>query len=134
LFSDDIRPIAASSSDPTEHPDHLRGGVHSLCDNFRRPALVALRLIFSAGVGLWLWQPSLPRVPPITQGILAALLLFGPPLFGFFVTGVRKLRQRRMVTVHHINGVTDTREKLYVEPGVWENKVVEGPSPYDSAP
>ncbi|RKD95503.1 hypothetical protein [Halopiger aswanensis] len=93
--------------------------------------LVALGVLFSLGVALFLWQPSLPSVPPITQGILAALLLFGPPLFGLFVTGVRKLRERRMIPVHHINGVTDTREKYYVEPKVWDEKTVEGPSPYN---
>ncbi|SFS41893.1 hypothetical protein [Halostagnicola kamekurae] len=92
--------------------------------------ILALGVFFSLGMGLWLWQPSLPSVPPVTQGILAALLLFGPPLFGIFVTGVRKLRQKRMVTVHHINGVTDVREKYYVEPSVWQEKQVDGPSPF----
>jgi hypothetical protein len=34
------------------------------------------------------------------------------------------------VTVYHINGVTDEREKYLVAPGVWDSKTVEGPSPY----
>ncbi|WP_226004109.1 hypothetical protein [Natrinema salinisoli] len=80
---------------------------------------------------LLLWfRPELPGIPPIVHGWIAALMLLGPPLLGLFITGARKLRNRNMVEVYHINGVTDTRRKLYVEPGVWENKTVEGPSPY----
>ncbi|TYL37591.1 hypothetical protein CV102_16665 [Natronococcus pandeyae] len=92
--------------------------------------LVVLGVLVSLGAALIWLRPSVPGVPPIVFGWFAAGLLLGPPLLGLFVTGARALRQRNMVTVHHINGVTDTREKLYVEPGVWENKTVEGPSPY----
>ncbi|WP_226007778.1 hypothetical protein [Natrinema salinisoli] len=78
---------------------------------------------------LWL-RPSVPGVPPVAKGIFAALLLLGPPLLGLFVSGARKLRNRNMETVYHINGVDDTRRKLYVAPEVWAEKTVEGPSPY----
>ena len=92
--------------------------------------LVVAGLAVTLGA-LLLWiRPEIPGVPPITKGIFAALLLLGPPLLGLFVTGARRLRNRNMVPVYHINGVTDTRKKKYVEPGVWENKTVEGPSPY----
>ena len=35
-----------------------------------------------------------------------------------------------MIEVYHINGVEDVRKKCYVEPGVWDDKTVEGPSPF----
>lgn len=92
--------------------------------------LVVLGTMVSLGAALIYIRPSLPGVPPIVFGWFAAVLLLGPPLLAFFVTGARKLRNRHMVPVHHINGVTDTREKYYVEPGVWDEKTVEGPSPY----
>ncbi|OVE84324.1 hypothetical protein [Natronolimnobius baerhuensis] len=92
--------------------------------------ILLLGVLFSLGAALVIFRPSLPAVPPIAIGIFASALLFGPALFGFFVWLVKKIRERRMVTVHHINGVTDTREKWYVEPKIWQNKTVEGPSPY----
>ncbi|WP_117368964.1 hypothetical protein [Natrarchaeobaculum sulfurireducens] len=92
--------------------------------------LVVLGVLVSIGAAIVWIRPSVPGVPPIVFGWLAALTLLGPPLLALFVTGARWLREARMVTVHHINGVTDEREKYYVEPGVWENKTVEGPSPY----
>ncbi|EMA27307.1 hypothetical protein [Halobiforma nitratireducens] len=92
--------------------------------------LVVLAVLFSLGAALIWIRPSLPGVPPIVYGWFAAMLLLGPPLLSLFITGARKLRNRRMVPVHHINGVKDVREKYYVEPGVWENKTIEGPSPY----
>lgn len=92
--------------------------------------LIVFGLMVSLGGALVLIRPSLPGVPPIAYGWFAALLLLGPPLLALFVTGARKLRQRRMVEVHHINAVEDVRRKLYVEPKVWDEKVVEGPSPY----
>ena len=92
--------------------------------------LIVLGLMVTIGAALIWIRPSLPGIPPIVFGWFASLLLLGPPLLGLFVTGARKLRQRRMVAVHHINGVKDIREKYYVEPGVWENKTIEGPSPY----
>ena len=92
--------------------------------------ILALGVLFSLGAALVIFRPSLPRVPPVVIGIIAATLLFGPALFGFFVWLVKKLRERRMVVVHHVNGVTDTREKYYVEPAIWDEKTVEGPSPY----
>jgi len=92
--------------------------------------LIAFGVIVSMGAALIWWRPSIPGMPPIVLGWFAALLLLGPPLFGLFVTGARKLRNRNMVAVHHINGVDDVREKFYVEPEVWASKTVEGPSPY----
>ncbi|MHC3439223.1 hypothetical protein ACYJ1Y_14310 [Natrialbaceae archaeon A-gly3] len=92
--------------------------------------LVVLGLAISLGAALIWIRPSVPGVPPIVWGWAAALLLLGPPLLALFVTGARKLRDRRMVTVYHINGVTDARQKFYVEPGVWDNKEVVGPSPF----
>ncbi len=87
-------------------------------------------LAVSLGAALIWFRPEIPGVPPIAKGIFAAMLLLGPPLLGLFVTGARKLRNRNMVDVYHINGVDDTRRKLYVAPEVWNEKVVEGPSPY----
>ncbi|WP_255168488.1 hypothetical protein [Natrononativus amylolyticus] len=89
-----------------------------------------LGVFVSVGVYVAWFRPTIPGVPPIAIGIFAAFLLLGPPLFGFFVWGIKKLRVRNRVTVHEINGVTDTREKWYVKPEVWKEKVVEGPSPY----
>ncbi|ELZ09405.1 hypothetical protein C479_11315 [Halovivax asiaticus JCM 14624] len=91
--------------------------------------LVAGLLVSTAIAIVWL-KPTLPGIPPVVMGWIAAFMLLGPPLFGFFVWLVRKLRLRNMITVHHINGVTDDREKYYVEPEVWKKKTVEGPSPY----
>ncbi|WP_247729900.1 hypothetical protein [Halovivax limisalsi] len=91
--------------------------------------LVAGLLVSTAIAIVWL-RPSLPGVPPIVLGWVAALMLLGPPVFGFFIWLVRKLRVRNMVAVHHINGVSDTREKYYVEPELWESAKIDGPSPY----
>ena len=93
--------------------------------------LLVAGVLVSLGILLIWYRPELPGIPPIVYGWFAAILLLGPPLAGLFVSGARKLRNRRMVEVHHINGVKDIREKYYVEPGVWENKTVEGPSPYN---
>ncbi|MFC6716264.1 hypothetical protein ACFQGT_07835 [Natrialbaceae archaeon GCM10025810] len=92
--------------------------------------LLVIGVMFSIGVLIMWFRPQFPGIPPIVHGWFAALMLFGPPLFGLFVTGARKLRQRNMVEVYHINGVDDVRKKYYVEPGVWSEKTVEGPSPY----
>ena len=87
-------------------------------------------LLVSAGAVIIYLRPSVPGVPGIVWGWIATGFLFGPILTAVFIWGVRKLRNRRMITVYHINGVTDTREKYYVEPGVWKDKTVEGPAPY----
>ncbi|WP_323173810.1 hypothetical protein [Natrialba sp. PRR66] len=92
--------------------------------------LLVAGIAVSLGAALLWIRPEIPGVPPVTKGIFAALLLLGPPLLGLFVTGARRLRNRNMVEVHHINAVDDVRRKLYVEPGVWDEKTVEGPSPY----
>jgi hypothetical protein len=83
------------------------------------------------GAFLVWWSPEVPGyLPDYTIGVLAAIFLFGPPLLALFYLGLKRLRNRRMVTVYHINGVTDEREKYLVAPGVWDSKTVEGPSPY----
>lgn len=92
--------------------------------------ILVFGLLFSAGAALVIFRPSLPNVPPVFVGILAATLLFGPALFGFFVILVKKLRTRNMVEVHHINAVEDTVKKFYVEPSIWSEKSIDGPNPY----
>ncbi|SFC65296.1 hypothetical protein SAMN05444422_11344 [Halobiforma haloterrestris] len=92
--------------------------------------LLVAGVLMSIAVALIWFRPELPGIPPIVHGWIAAIFLLGPPLTGMFITGARKLRNRNMVTVHHINGVEDVREKYYVEPGVWDDKEIVGPSPY----
>jgi len=94
--------------------------------------LLVFAVLFSLGVAILWIQPSVPGIPPVVVfGWFAALILLGPPLIAIFVTGARKLRDRRMTTVYHINGgVDDVRKKYYVEPELWSQKTVEGPSPY----
>lgn len=92
--------------------------------------LLVLGLLFSVGSAIFIFRPDVPSVPPIAIGWMASLMLFGPPLFAFFVVFVRKLRQRRMVEVHQVNARTDDVEKWYVEPSVWSEKSVDGPNPY----
>ena len=92
--------------------------------------LVVLGLLFSVGAAILIFRPTLPSVPPIFVGWLAAVLLFGPPLFGFFVAFVRRLRRRNMVAVHQVNGRSDEVEKYYVEPAIWQDKKIDGPAPY----
>ncbi|ELZ11930.1 hypothetical protein C478_10988 [Natrinema thermotolerans DSM 11552] len=98
---------------------------------FAEAQLLVFAVLFSLGVALLWIRPSVPGIPPIAVGWFAAAILLGPPLFAMFVSGARKLRNRRMVDVYHINGVDDTRRKLYVAPEVWSEKTVEGPSPYN---
>ncbi|WP_440769926.1 hypothetical protein [Natronorubrum sp. DTA28] len=92
--------------------------------------LIVAGAAVSLGALLIWFRPSIPGMPPVARGMFAASLLLGPPLLALFVTGARKLRQRRMEDVYHINGVTDVRKKYYVSPEVWAEKTVEGPSPY----
>lgn len=91
---------------------------------------LVLGVLFSVGVALVIFRPSMPGVPPVLVGVFAALLLFGPALFGFFVWLIKKLRERRMVEVHHVNAVADVLEKYYVEPEIWAEKAVSGANPY----
>lgn len=93
------------------------------------PILVAGVLV-SAAIALIWFKPEVPGVPPIVMGWTAALLLLGPPLFGFFVWGIHKLRRRNQVEVHHVDAVEDTLEKYYVDPEIWREKDVTGPAPY----
>lgn len=92
--------------------------------------LLVLGVLFSLGAALVIFRPELPSVPPIVVGWIAAILLFGPALFGFFVAFVKRLRQRNMVEVHHVNAREDAVEKYYVEPSIWADKSVQGPNPY----
>ena len=87
-------------------------------------------IMVSAAIALIWFRPTIPGVPAIVMGWVAALLLLGPPVFGFFVWLIRKIRIRNMVEVHHVNGRTDTLKKFYVEPEMWREKKVDGPSPY----
>ena len=87
-------------------------------------------ILVSTAIALLWFKPSIPGIPPIVMGWVAALLLLGPPVFGFFVWLIRKVRIRNMVEVHHVNGRTDTIKKYYVEPEMWREKKVDGPSPY----
>lgn len=91
--------------------------------------LVAGLAMSIAIVLIWL-KPSLPHVPPIVHGWIAAVMLLGPPLLGLFITGARKLRRRNMVPVFHVNARTDALEKYYVPPEMWSEKSVDGPNPY----
>jgi hypothetical protein len=91
--------------------------------------LVGGALVSVAIAVIW-FRPSIPGVPPIAMGWVATFLLLGPPVFGFFVWGVKKIRTRDMVEVHHVNAVNDVVEKYYVEPGYWKEKEIDGPSPY----
>ncbi|MFC3960362.1 hypothetical protein [Halovivax cerinus] len=92
--------------------------------------LLVAGVLISLAVAVVIYRPTLPGVPPLAIGWFAISMLLGPPLFGFFVWLVHKLRVRGMIEVHEINGVTDVREKWYVEPEQWKDKTVEGPSPY----
>ncbi len=92
--------------------------------------LVVAGFAVTLGALLLLIRPEIPGIPPVAKGVFASLLLLGPPLLGLFVTGARRLRNRNMEEVYHINGVDDTRRKLYVAPEVWKEKTIEGPSPY----
>lgn len=87
-------------------------------------------LLMSAAITLLWIRPSVPGVPPIFMGWMAVVLLLGPPIFGFFVGLIRKLRTRNMVSVHHVNAVDDILKKYYVEPDLWSDKQINGPSPY----
>lgn len=87
-------------------------------------------LLISLGVLVLYFQPSLPGVPGWIYATIAALLLIGPIVLGFFLQLLGWLRTRNWETVYHINGLTDEREKYKVAPEVWSEKVVEGPSPY----
>lgn len=87
-------------------------------------------VLISLGFAIIWFQPAIPEVPSIVLGWVASTLLFGPILFGFFVWTFRKLRTREREEVFLINGVTDEREKLYVQPEIWNEKDIEGPGPW----
>ena len=91
--------------------------------------LVAGTMVSAAIAIVW-FRPEFPGVPPIVMGWFAAVLLLGPPLFGFFVWLVHKLRTRTMVEVHHVDARSDTLEKYRVAPAIWQEKKVDGPTPY----
>lgn len=97
---------------------------------FAEAQILVLGLVFSLGAALVIFRPSIPQLPPVTIGILAATMLFGPGLFGFFVWFVKKLRTRNMTEVHHVNARKDVLDKYYVEPSIWAEKSIEGPNPY----
>jgi len=92
--------------------------------------ILVLGVLFSVGAALVIFRPPIPQVPPVVIGAIAALFLFGPGLFGFFVWLVKKLRTSNMVEVHHVDAVNDTIKKYYVEPEIWQEKAINGPNPY----
>lgn len=87
-------------------------------------------LLVSAAVAIIWFRPEIPGVPPIVMGWMATFMLLGPPVFGFFVWLIHKVRTRTMVEVHHVNAIKDVLQKYYVEPQLWREKAVDGPSPY----
>lgn len=87
-------------------------------------------LLISAAIAVIWFKPEIPGVPPIFVGWIAILLLLGPPVFGFFVWLIRKIRIRNMTEVHHVNGYQDVIKKYYVEPEMWREKKIDGPNPY----
>lgn len=91
--------------------------------------LVAGSMVTLGIVLLWA-RPEVPGIPDWVGGVVATFLLFGPPLFGFFVALIRRFRQRNMVEVHHINAVTEDCEKYMIAPEIWKEKNVNGPNPY----
>lgn len=92
--------------------------------------LLVFGVLLSLGAALVIFRPSLPGVPPIVVGWFAVLLLFGPALFAFFVVFIQRLRKRRMVEVHHVDGRQDIAKQYYVSPEIWQEKTVDGASPY----
>lgn len=114
----------------TDTSDTFQGAGDRVTYLLANAQIVVLAVAFTVGSALFIYRPEIPSVPPVWVGVFSSLLLFGPPLFAFFVVGVRKLRQRRMVEVHHVNARTDALEKWYVEPGIWRDKQIDGPNPY----
>jgi len=92
--------------------------------------LLVAGLFISLGLILLWVRPEVPGIPPWVGAIVAALLLLGPPLFGFFVQLIRKFRNRGMVDVHHVNAKDDVLEKYQVAPEIWSEKKIEGANPY----
>jgi hypothetical protein len=90
--------------------------------------LVAAALV-ALGVGLAVYQPTLPRAPPWLVDLLAATLILGPPLFIAGLKFATWLRTREYVEVYHVNGLRNTREKYLVAPDVWAAKKVLKHSP-----
>jgi hypothetical protein len=107
----------------------MGGRIQAFADFIADAQALVLAVLFSGGVALVLFQPEIPRVPPIVGGILAVCLLFGPPLLAFFVTMFEKFRQDNRETVWLVNGVTDEREKYLVQPEVLDEMEVNGPGP-----
>lgn len=92
--------------------------------------LLVVGILLSLGAALVIFRPEIPGVPPIFVGWFAVLILFGPPLFGFFVVLITALRERAMVAVHHVDAESDTIQKYYVPPSIWKEKKIDGPAPY----
>jgi len=84
----------------------------------------------SLGAAFVYFQPSLPGIPDEFIGMFAITLLFGPALFGFWYWLLELFRKFRWETIFEINAATDTREKWFVKPELWEERETDGPSPY----
>lgn len=87
-------------------------------------------VLVSVAVGIIWFRPSLPGIPDFVIGWFVAILMLGPPLTGFFIWFVRKLRRRHMVEVQHINARKDIAKTKFVAPGIWDQKRIEGANPY----
>jgi hypothetical protein len=90
--------------------------------------LVAAALV-ALGVGLAVYQPTLPRAPSWLVDLLAATLILGPPLFIAGLKFATWLRTREYVEVYHVNGLRGDREKYLVAPDIWADKEVQNHPP-----
>lgn len=87
-------------------------------------------IFVSLAIGIIWFKPEIPGVPPIVVGWSAAILLLGPPVFGFFVWLINLVRVSSMISVYHVDAQADELKKYYVEKEVWKQKDVNGPDPY----
>jgi len=92
--------------------------------------LVIAGAIVALGIVIAVVQPTLPSIPPWVFDGLAALFIFGPPLFLAGLRFARWLRSLRWVEVVLINVPDDHLEKFLVPPDIWSEREVEGPNPW----
>jgi hypothetical protein len=82
------------------------------------------------GITLGVTQPEVGPLPEWAVDVAAAFAILGPPLFVAGIKFASWLRERRHITVYHVNAVEEQMEKYLVPPEVWAEKTVEGPDPY----
>lgn len=93
--------------------------------------LVGLVVVGLIGAFVYV-RPTIP-VPSVPSWILAypvAVLIFSPVGVPLSFVVVRWLRDRRSVTMYHVNAETDTMEKYLVAPETWADKEIDGADPY----